>query len=125
MSVERNLYPALHSAAGKALATLREEGVLILGSGMSFHNMRGYDDPRSTAPSQAFDAWLTHAVSEPGARRAEALNGWSEAPSGRFSHPQEEHLLPLMVAAGSSEKPGERIYSELVLKTAISAFRFD
>ncbi|CAN5371786.1 class III extradiol ring-cleavage dioxygenase [soil metagenome] len=124
MSVDKDLDPALHLAAGRALAPLRDEGVLIIGSGMSFHNMRGYGDPRSTAPSQAFDNWLTEAVAEPGAQRAEALAGWSTAPSGRFSHPQEEHLLPLMVAAGASEAVGERIYNELVLKTAISAYRF-
>ena len=124
MSVEKTFDPALHVAAGRALAQLRNEGVLILGSGMSFHNMRGYGDPRSTAPFRAFDQWLTKAVEEPGPRRAEALASWSTAPSGRFSHPQEEHLLPLMVAAGASEAAGERIYNEMVLKTAISAFRF-
>jgi aromatic ring-opening dioxygenase catalytic subunit (LigB family) len=124
MSVEKDLDPALHLAAGRALAPLRAEGVLIIASGMSFHNMRGYGDPRSTAPSQAFDDWLTHAVEEPGPQRAAALASWASAPGGRFSHPQEEHLLPLMVAAGASEAPGERIYNELVLKTAISAFRF-
>ncbi|QYE34715.1 dioxygenase [Polymorphobacter sp. PAMC 29334] len=125
MSVDRTLDPELHIAAGKALAHLRDEGVLILGSGMSFHNMRGYGDPRATAPSQAFDAWLTAAVEQPGAARATALNAWADAPSGRFSHPQAEHLLPLMVAAGTSQAAGARVYSELVLKTAISAFRFD
>lgn len=125
MSVERNLDPALHSAAGRALATLREEGVLIIGSGMSFHNMQGYGDPRSTAPSEAFDAWLTQAAGEPGPSRTKALNRWSEAPGGRFSHPEEEHLLPLMVAAGASDLPGQRVYAEHILKVAISAFRFD
>ena len=124
MSVDRNFDPALHIAAGRALAALREEGVLILGSGMSFHNMRAYGDPRATAPSQAFDAWLTRAVELPAPLRAQQLAAWATAPSGRFAHPREEHLLPLMVAAGASEAPGERVYSELVLGTAISAFRF-
>lgn len=124
MSVDKDLDPALHLAAGRALAALRDEGVLILGSGMSFHNMRGYGDPRSTAASQAFDDWLTHAVEQPGAARAKALADWASAPGGRFSHPREEHLLPLMVAAGASELPGERVYGELVLETAISGFRF-
>jgi aromatic ring-opening dioxygenase catalytic subunit (LigB family) len=124
MSVDKNLDPALHLAAGRALSPLRDRGVLILGSGMSFHNMRGYGDPRSTGPSQAFDQWLTDAVEEPGARRAECLKAWATAPGGRFSHPAEEHLLPLMVAAGTSEAGGRRVYNELVLKTAISGFRF-
>jgi aromatic ring-opening dioxygenase catalytic subunit (LigB family) len=125
MSVEKNLDPALHIAAGRALAPLREAGVLIVGSGMSFHNMRGYGDPRATAPSQAFDQWLTNAVEQTGHERARSLNDWGTSPSGRFSHPQAEHLLPLMVAAGASETAGKRIYSELVMETAISAFRFE
>jgi aromatic ring-opening dioxygenase catalytic subunit (LigB family) len=124
MSVEKDLDPALHVAAGRALASLRNEGVLIIGSGMSFHNMRGYGDPNATAPSQEFDLWLTRAVEQTGDVRASALESWASAPNGRFAHPQAEHLLPLMVSAGASESSGERIYSELVLKTAISAFRF-
>jgi aromatic ring-opening dioxygenase catalytic subunit (LigB family) len=124
MSVDRDLDPALHAAAGRALAPLRDEGVLIVGSGMSFHNMRGYGDPRFTAPSEAFDQWLTAAVEfEPTARTA-ALADWAEAPAGRLSHPREEHLLPLMVAAGASDQPGTQVYSERVLQTAISGYRF-
>lgn len=125
MSVERHLDPALHVAAGRALAPLCDEGVLIIGSGMSFHNMRCYGDPRSTAPSQAFDQWLTQAVEQPGDERAASLNIWATAPSGRYAHPAAEHLLPLMVAAGASEAAGERIYGELVMETAISAFCFE
>lgn len=125
MSVERNLDPALHLAAGQALASLRDEGVLIVASGMSFHNMRGYGDPRFTEPSVAFDEWLTDAVRSPATKRAAALERWEQAPSGRLSHPQEEHLLPLMVAAGAVEGPGTRIYSERVMETAISGFQFD
>jgi aromatic ring-opening dioxygenase catalytic subunit (LigB family) len=124
MSVERNFDPALHLAAGDALAPLREEGVLIIGSGMSFHNMHAYGDPRATAPSQSFDQWLTRAAELPTPQRAGQLAAWAAAPNGRFAHPREEHLLPLMVAAGASPAAGERIYNELVLETAISAFRF-
>lgn len=124
MSVDKDLDPALHAAAGQALAPLRREGVLILGSGMSFHNMRGYGDERSTAPSLAFDQWLTDAIEEPGVRRAADLEKWADAPGGRYSHPRAEHLLPLMVAAAASAAVGERVYHELVMKTAISGFRF-
>ena len=125
MSVDRDLYPALHTAAGRALAPLRDDGVLIVGSGMSFHNMRGYGDPRFTAPSEAFDQWLTAAVESEPTARAEALAGWAEAPAGRLSHPREEHLLPLMVAAGASDQPGTQVYNERVLQTAISGYRFN
>jgi len=125
MSVAQGLDPALHVAAGRALASLAADGVLILGSGMSFHNMRGYGDSRFTDPSIAFDQWLTDAVEQPGPARAEALAQWAEAPAGRLSHPREEHLLPLMVAAGVSEAAGEKVYGEQVMRTAISGFRFD
>jgi aromatic ring-opening dioxygenase catalytic subunit (LigB family) len=125
MSVDRGLDPALHLAAGRALATLRDKGVLIVASGMSFHNMRGYGDARFTEPSRAFDQWLTDAVQSPDPIRAAALERWEDAPAGRLSHPQEEHLLPLMVAAGAGDGPGERIYAEMVMETAISGFQFN
>jgi aromatic ring-opening dioxygenase catalytic subunit (LigB family) len=124
MSVDLNLDPALHLAAGRALAPLRDQGVLIVGSGMSFHNMRGYGDPRFTAPSDAFDAWLTKAVEADAESRSSDLTRWESAPAARASHPREEHLIPLMVAAGASDAPGRRDYNEHVLETAISGFRF-
>ena len=124
MSVDRRLDPAQHIAAGRALAPLLDEGVLIVGAGMSFHNMRGYGDPRATDPSRRFDAWLSGAATHEGAPRAAALMRWAEAPDGRFAHPREEHLLPLMVAAGASAAAGERVYAEEVMATAISGFRF-
>ncbi len=125
LSLERGLDGARHLAVGRALAPLRDQGVLILGAGMSFHNLRALGDPRATEPSRQFDQWLTQAVERPAAERAQLLTAWATAPAARIAHPREEHLLPLMVAAGASEMPGRRIYSELVLGTAISAFRFD
>lgn len=125
LSLRRDLDPAAHLAAGRALAPLRDAGVLILGSGMSFHNMRGYGDPRFSAPSDAFDAWLAEAVADPSIRD-EALAAWAAAPGGLQSHPrgQEEHLLPLMVAAGAGG-PGRRDFSDRVMDVTLSAFRFD
>lgn len=128
LSLRRDLDPAAHLALGRALASLRDAGVLIVGSGMSFHNMRAFGDPRATTPSQQFDAWLTDAVESPAERRAALLAGWTAAPHARLCHPPggEEHLLPLLVAAGAGgEAPGRRIHSEVVMETAISAFRFD
>jgi aromatic ring-opening dioxygenase catalytic subunit (LigB family) len=124
MSVDKGLDPALHLAAGRALAPLRDDNILILATGMSFHNMRGYGDPRATMPSQIFDAWLTDAAMQVEGPRTELLTHWDSAPQARYCHPREEHLIPLMVAAGASESAGERIYSEIVTQTALSAFRF-
>jgi len=124
MSLDAGLDPAAHLRAGQALAPLREEGVLIIGSGMSFHNLRAYGDPRATAPSRAFDAWLTAAATAPAPQRAALLARWQGAPHARFSHPREEHLLPLMVAAGASAAPGVQDFGEMVMDSAISGYSF-
>jgi aromatic ring-opening dioxygenase catalytic subunit (LigB family) len=101
LSLRRGLDPAEHLALGRALAPLRDEGVLILGSGFSFHNLRLYGSA-GREPSVAFDAWLQAAL--PSAQgRDERLQGWAQAPASRLAHPREEHLLPLMVAAGAAE----------------------
>lgn len=127
LSLRQDLDPAAHLAAGEALAALRDEGVLIVGSGMSFHNMRGYGDPNFTAPSEAFDAWLTAAVEAAPVQRRAALRDWAQGPHAHQCHPpgHEEHLIPLMVAAGAAgQEAGQKVYSERVLETQLSAFRF-
>jgi aromatic ring-opening dioxygenase catalytic subunit (LigB family) len=125
MSLDHGLDPVIAYRVGRALRPLRDEGVLVIGAGMSFHNLRAYRDDRATEPSLAFDAWLASAVEGDAAGREERLGGWADAPAARFAHPREEHLLPLMVAAGASDGPGSRIYGELVMDTMISGFRFD
>jgi aromatic ring-opening dioxygenase catalytic subunit (LigB family) len=128
LSLLGSLDPAAHLAAGRALAPLRDDGVLIVGSGMSFHNMRAYGDPRFGPVSETFDAWLTAAVEAEPAERERLLARWDEAPAARLSHPPraEEHLLPLMVAAGAApEGRGQRVFNDHVLQTAISGYRFD
>ncbi len=125
MSLDASLDAAMHIAAGHALAPLREAGVLILGTGMSTHNLRALGDPRMLLPSLQFDSWLHSAAAAPADARALALTHWHEAPGARICHPRHEHLLPLMVAAGASRGAGRRIYNEQVLGTMISGFRFD
>lgn len=94
--------PAVHLALGRALAPLRDEGVLIVGSGLSFHNLRLFGPP-GTEPSAQFDAWLQQAMALPPAQRSQALSDWAQAPSARASHPRADHLIPLMVAVGAAE----------------------
>lgn len=127
LSLHQNLDPATHLAAGKALESLRDQGVLIVGSGMSFHNMRGYGDPRFGPISDAFDHWLEQAVALPEAARTDAFTHWEQAPAARLSHPPraEEHLLPLLVVAGAAgADAGRRVFSDRVMETTISGFRF-
>jgi len=126
LSLATSLDPALHLAAGRALAPLRDEGVLIVGSGMSFHNLRGYFRPETTERARAFDAWLTHAIESPAAARDVLLANWREAPFAVYAHPREEHLIPLMVTAGAGgEAPGSCIFTDEPMGAAISAYRFD
>jgi aromatic ring-opening dioxygenase catalytic subunit (LigB family) len=126
LSLATSLDPAVHIAAGRALAPLRDEGVLIVGSGMSFHNLRGYFRPETPERARAFDAWLTSAVESPAPERDRLLSHWREAPFASYAHPREEHLLPLMVAAGAGgDAPGTRVFSDEPMAAAISAYRFD
>jgi aromatic ring-opening dioxygenase catalytic subunit (LigB family) len=125
LSLDAGLDPQLHLEAGRALAPLRAEGVLILGTGMSFHNLRALGDPRVLLPSLQFDTWLNATIESPSPARAVALTHWHDAPSARICHPRPEHLLPLMVAAGASQAAGRRVYNEQVLGSMVSGFRFD
>ncbi|EZQ18121.1 DODA-type extradiol aromatic ring-opening family dioxygenase [Halopseudomonas bauzanensis] len=127
LSLRHDLDPEAHLEAGRALAALRDDNILIVGSGMSFHNMRAYGDSRFSAISDEFDRWLTQAVQSPAAERDQLLRDWAKAPHAHLCHPQgdEEHLMPLLVAAGAGgEEPGQKVYSERVMQTTISAFRF-
>ncbi|GAB0118451.1 DODA-type extradiol aromatic ring-opening family dioxygenase [Acidisoma sp. 7E03] len=127
LSVRRDLDPAAHLAIGRALAPLREEGVLILATGMSYHNLRGFftTDPRAGLASAAFDAWLAKAVVQEPAAREAALIDWEKAPAARECHPQEEHLIPLMVAAGAAgQDTATHAYADVVLGKRLSGFRF-
>jgi aromatic ring-opening dioxygenase catalytic subunit (LigB family) len=100
--------------------------VLIIGSGMSFHNLRGYLRAETAPRARAFDAWLTGAVDSPATARKTLLTGWRQAPFAAYAHPREEHLIPLMVAAGAGGSgPGVRIFGDEPMGAAISAYRFD
>lgn len=125
LSLKRDLDPEDHLRAGAALAPLRDEGILIVGSGMSFHNMRAFRSPAAVEPSRVFDAWLTDTVAAKAPRRWESLAHWDKAPSARLSHPREEHLIPLMVAAGAGgDDAGTKPFTDHVMSADISAFRF-
>ncbi len=121
--------PQTHLALGRSLAPLRDEGVLIVGSGISFHNsavmpagLRGEAD----VGSGIFDAWLTEAMTgNIGDVRAALLANWENAPMGRHSHPTPEHLLPLHVAAGAAEADrAVHTFRDSFLGATFSAFQF-
>ena len=126
MSLQQNLDSADHIAIGKALAPLRDEDVLIVGSGMSFHNMRTAMMGTHDTESALFDDWLNDAATNANPdNRNQALEQWAQAPGGRASHPQEEHLIPLMVAAGAAGADvGRRSFSDLMGGKQLSGFTF-
>ena len=127
VSLRAGLDPEEHLAFGRALAPLRNEGVLIVGSGMSFHNMRRLRAGGASidADSLQFDAWLTDTVAMHRTQREDRLRQWAIAPGGRTSHPREEHLLPLHVVAGAAgDDSGRRVLEDRVLGSAQSAFVF-
>ena len=125
VSLRGDLDPRFHLSLGRALAPLRAEGVLIIGSGMSYHDMTGFMTERARTDSRAFDDWLTETCAAPPDERERRLASWQVAPSARACHPREEHLLPLMVAAGAApDDPGERVFTDQVMGATVSAFRF-
>jgi aromatic ring-opening dioxygenase catalytic subunit (LigB family) len=128
LSLLRSLNPQAHIELGRALAPLRDEGVLIVGSGMSYHNLREFFSPSIAAiqSSERFDAWLTAAVtSQDVDSRTRALNEWRSAPAALACHPRAEHLLPLMVTAGAAMNDvGRCTYKDRVFGKVVSAFRF-
>ena len=127
MSLRTGLDPAEHMALGRALAPLRDEDVLIVGSGLSYHNLRNFG-PGGRAPSKAFDVWLQDAMVAAPESRARTLLDWATAPSARVAHPREEHLLPLMVAVGAAyEDAATCVYHDENVFGGVTAssFRFD
>jgi len=127
LSLRRGLDPREHLALGRALAPLRDEGILIVGSGLSYHNLRAFG-PHARPASQAFDEWLQQTVvaASPAERSARLIN-WEAAPAARLAHPREEHLLPLMVAVGAAEAEAATcVYQEdgFMGGVAVSSFRF-
>ena len=129
VSLRHDLDARFHLDFGRALQGLREEGVLIVGSGFSFHNLSAFFGPNRevlTPESRRFDDWLTEAVetSNPAERDALLIN-WATAPGGRACHPREEHLLPLMVAAGAAgADQGRRVFAGNFLGLAYSCYQW-
>lgn len=133
VSLLGSLDPEAHLKMGRALAPLRRQGVLIVGSGMGYHNMRNFGaafrnpDARKRVAhdSTAFDTWLQETVQRPADARLQRLAEWDQAPAARPSHPREEHLLPLMVAAGAAEDAPATIALQTdLLGARVSAVHF-
>lgn len=114
LSVQSHQNPAHHIALGRSLSALRNDGILLIGSGSFVHNLRALDRGGIDAPepqwSQDFSDWMHAALSE---RRDDDLANYrTRAPHAAHAHPTEEHLMPLFVAygAGGAEPKAERLH---------------
>ena len=116
--------PAAHLVIGRALAPLRAEGVLILGSGGATHNLSEWRQAGEAAPDwgQAFDDWLAERVTAGAVE--DLLDYRARAPEGPRNHPSEEHFLPLFVALGAAEGPGRVLHRSFQDTLSMAAFAF-
>jgi aromatic ring-opening dioxygenase catalytic subunit (LigB family) len=126
VSVKSDHDPREHFALGRALAPLRDEGVLIVGSGLNYHNMRGFDRDSSTADAEAFTGYLSETLALGDARaRSDGLLDWEHAPRARIAHPRADHLMPLLVAAGAAgEDQGQVLFVDRIMKIPMTSYVF-
>ena len=128
LSIDHSYDPQLHLQLGRLLAPLRDEGVLIIGSGLTYHNLREMRGSEGFEPSRVFDAWLRKTLLDAApAERTSRLVSWERAPLARAAHPREDHLIPLMAALGAAEnEPAAVVYHQKDLMGGITAssYRF-
>ena len=127
ISLLDGLDPKTHLELGAALRGLVSENILVVGSGFSFHNLRAFDGGATNAPdarNDAFQDWLVQACTGTGTEneRERQLVEWEKAPSARYCHPREEHLLPLHVCAGMAQRPAELVFNDFILGKRAVAF---
>lgn len=128
LSIDASYDPEVHLQLGRNLAPLRDEGVLIIGSGLSYHNLRDFRGSAGIEPSRVFDAWLHETlIAVRPEERTSRLIDWEQAPLARAAHPEEDHLVPLMAVVGAAETDaGAVVYHQKDLFGGITAssFRF-
>ena len=127
LSLKRNLDPVVHFALGEILSPLRNEGVFIIGSGNSYHNLKEMFKPteQGIKDSINFDNWLKTVIQLPAHERKKKLLEWEKAPGARECHPREEHFIPLLVAAGAaSNDHGHISWTGFINGTANTSIHF-
>ena len=130
LSLNSDLNPESQIQLGECIAELANQNILIIGSGMSFHNLNVLmsNDPKVLQKSQQFDDWLNVSVLSKELdwqQKQLRLINWQEAPHARFAHPREEHLMPLHVCFGAAKKLGfkaKSIFNQIFLNTRVSGF---
>jgi 4,5-DOPA dioxygenase extradiol len=128
LSLLGSLDPAAHIELGAAMSEMRRDGVLVIGSGFSFHNLKAFFSPDASRPDErndAFERWLIETCSSPEldeAARTRRLVHWEEAPHARYCHPREEHLLPLHVCYGMANRVAAAVVEMNILNKRASLY---
>lgn len=129
VSIQPELGPPHQFQIGRALAPLRDEGVLVIGSGSITHNlhdMRSFDEARQAPYVQPFIDWVAQRLAD---EDVDALIDYRrQAPFAQRAHPTDEHLLPLYVAMGAGGTPmrAQRIDAGIDMGfLAMDIYRFD
>ena len=115
LSLQPQQSPEYQYRVGEALHPLRDEGVLVMGSGNLTHNLQGFrehgwDDPPEEWVLEFAD-WMNDAIAD--GRKDDLLDYRRRAPHAERNHPEDEHLLPLFVALGAGEAgvAGRRLHT--------------
>lgn len=128
LSLLASLDPAAHIALGEAMSAMRRDGVLVIGSGFSFHNLKAFFSPDGSRPdekNEAFERWLIDTCSRSDldeVERGRRLLRWEDAPHARYCHPREEHLLPLHVCYGLEKRAAEAVEEMRIMNKKASVY---
>ncbi len=128
LSLLESLDPAAHISLGEAVADISGDGVLVIGSGFSFHNMAAFFGSDASLPDEknsAFERWLIETCSDADldeAERTRRLLTWESAPHARYCHPREEHLLPLHVCYGIAKRAAGAVVELSILNKKASFY---
>jgi 4,5-DOPA dioxygenase extradiol len=108
--------PRVLVEVGRRLAPLRDEGVLIMGSGFMTHSFAAMRESELPAAIREFDGWAAGALAR---RDLDSLLEYRRtAPAARYAHPTVDHFVPLFVALGASLESGAEA------RTAIDGYWF-
>lgn len=128
LSLVKGLDPTEHINMGRALAGLEKDGVLIIGSGFSFHNMADFFRPEtsiSRTMNQDFETFLMDTCSNQDLdekERTRRLEEWEAVSSARYCHPREEHLLPLHVCYGVAGQACTKVFNLKIMGKKASMY---
>jgi len=128
ISLKENLDPWEHIQLGQALRELRDESLLFIGSGLSFHNLKQFFPPSSIIAQEsnlAFERWLKNLMTDKKLaeeEREKQLLDWDAAPGAQFCHPREEHLLPLHVCYGVAGAKSNQSYHFNIYDKQVSCY---